>query len=121
MTSIIFQAADKRIMMPHSYFLYHGGTETHSGTLKQVDSSIMQAKKDREAMLDIYVDTLKNRGQKYARWRPENIRKMLQEQMDKHEDVYLTAEQAVAAGFADGIFGGNWDNLRKHYPRKRKK
>ncbi len=121
MTSMIFQAADKRIMMPHSYFMIHEGTESHSGTYKQVKSALKQSEKAKEIMMDIYVDTLKNRGRKFARSRPENIRKMLQEQMNEHEDVYLTAEQAVAAGFADSIFDGNWENLCKHYPRKRKK
>jgi hypothetical protein len=55
-------------------------------------------------MMDIYVKSMKQRGifsEKSEAW----IRKMLRRRMDKKEDVYLTAKEAVAFGLADEIFG----------------
>jgi ATP-dependent protease ClpP protease subunit len=49
--------------------------------------------------------------------KPEKIKKWLRDQMDKKEDVYLSAQQAVDYGFADEIFGSSgvydWSSLTK--------
>ena len=112
MSSIILQAADRRIMMPHGYFLFHEGTEGTYNTAKAFRSYAEWSKKIEHVMLDIYTNRLKQKG-KFKRHTPKSIREMLQEEMNKKEDVYLTAKEAVEWGFADEVFDGNWAALTK--------
>lgn len=117
MSSLIFQAANKRVMMKNSYFLFHDGTLGVDGTVKQVESAVEFNKLSTEIMLDIYVEAMKRKG-KFSGKTREFIRKWLRDRMDKKEDVYLTAEQAVEYGLADEIFGGdgqyNWSELTEY-------
>lgn len=112
MSSIIFQAAKKRIMMPHATFMFHEGTMAISGTWKTVVSNMDFAKKDNPVMLEIYANRMKEKG-KFSKLPKADIKKMLQSLMDKKEDVFLTAQQTVEWGLADGIFEGDWQGLRK--------
>lgn len=120
MSSIILQAADKRIMMPDSYFMIHDGTIEGGGsiTVKQFHSFAEWEKRVvGPRMMEIYVDVLKNKG-KYTRKSRAHIHDILREVMDKREDVYLTATEAVEWGFADEVFDGDWERLTKRLPRK---
>lgn len=123
MSSLILQAADKRVLMPHSYFLFHEGTLELQGTNRSVLSGADWIKRVvNPIMLEIYTQALKRKG-KYSRWSPSRIRAILQGHMDKKEDVYLTAQEAVDWGFADEIFGGSnghfdWRSLRKYSEKK---
>lgn len=113
MSSIILQAADRRVLMPHSYFLIHEGTLGAIGTAKSVHSFVdWDNRIVRPTMLNIYTERLKQKG-KFQRRAPERIKEMLQEEMDKKEDVYLTAQEAVEWGFADDVFNRNWPALTK--------
>jgi len=116
MSSVILQAADKRVMMPHSHFMFHDGALEVSGTYKSVITNVAWAEKEKPIMEDVYINRMKERG-RYRRWSRDSIRTMLREQMDKKEDVFLSAIQAVDWGLADSIFDGNWDQLRKRFPR----
>lgn len=65
-----------------------------------------------------YVDVLKRKG-KFADWSQSRIKKMLQNCMDRKEDVYLTAQEAVEWGFADEVFEAangqfDWNSLRSY-------
>lgn len=114
MSSIILQAADKRVMMPHSTFMFHDGTMGMSGTVKQYLTEAEELKKSKKIMMDIYVDSMKKKG-KYSQWGKQKIHNWLRSQMDKKEEVYLDAKQAVELGFADEVFGEDgdydWDAL----------
>ena len=114
MSSIIFQAADKRIMMPHSTFMFHDGTMGYEGTAKQYLTEAEELKKSTKQMMDIYVDAMKDKG-KYNKWSRQRIFNWLRNQMDKKEEVYLNAQQTVELGFADEVFGANgeydWETL----------
>lgn len=118
MSSIILQAADKRVLMPNSHFLFHEGTLDLTGNSKGVMSGAEWIKKViNPAMLNIYTNSLKRKG-KFSRYSRKWIQKMLQGQMDRKEDVYLTPQEAVEWGFADEVFGGaigqfDWKSLRK--------
>jgi ATP-dependent protease ClpP protease subunit len=116
MSSLIFQAADKRVMFPHSTFMFHDGTMAVSGTVKQFYTEYEQTKIAERQMMDIYVEAMKAKG-KFKDQDSKKIEKWLREAMDKKEDVFLSAEQAVEYGFADEIFGLNgvydWDALTK--------
>jgi len=117
MSSIIFQAADKRVMMPHSTFMFHEGEMEFSGTPKMFRSAHDEEVKALSTMLDIYATSLKRKG-KMSKMRPAKIREWLMEQMDKKEDVYFSATEAVEYGFADEVFGSNgsyeWKKLLEY-------
>lgn len=117
MSSLILQAADKRVLMPHSYFLFHEGALELSGTNKGVLANAEWIKEViAPTMLKIYSGVLERAG-KFSGWSPDRIQQMLRENMDKKEDVILTAWEAVEWGFADEVFGGrdgqfDWTKLR---------
>jgi ATP-dependent protease ClpP protease subunit len=110
MSSIILQAADKRVMMPNSTFMFHDGTMGYSGTTKQFLNEAEQLQKSMITMMEIYVNVMKVQG-KLRSWSKKRIFEWLREQMDKKEDVYLSAKQAVQYGFADEVFDGDWESL----------
>lgn len=58
MSSIIFQAADKRVMMPNSYFMYHDGTYGIEGTYKGAMSNMEFDRRSEAAMLNIYAEKM---------------------------------------------------------------
>lgn len=104
MSSLIFQAANKRVMMPDSYFMFHEGTEAFSGTYKQFHSYATKSRESAKRMVQIYVESMKERG-RFSHLPDEKIARIIQKHMDKKEDAYLTAEEAVDWGLADEIFG----------------
>jgi len=113
MSSLIFQAADKRVMMPHSIFMYHDGTYGIEGTYKQVKATIDFDKRTEGIMLGIYAERMNEQGS-MAGQGASKIKKFLRYQMDKKEDVFLTAEQTVELGLADEIFNYDWTSLSKY-------
>lgn len=114
MSSLIFQAADKRVMMPHSSFMFHDGTTAVDGTIKQFYTEYEQTRIADDQMNAIYIASMQAQG-KFKDAPAEEIRNWLREQMDRKEDVYLSAQQAIDYGFADEIFGSggiyDWDAL----------
>jgi ATP-dependent protease ClpP protease subunit len=116
MSSIIFQAANKRIMMPNSYFMIHDGTYGIDGTTKQVRSAVAFDKRvSDKTMMDIYVKAMKESTHgKFANKTVKYIRTWLRNRMDKEEDVYFTAKEAVELGFADAIFDSNYKALSQY-------
>lgn len=119
MSSIIFQAADRRVMMPHSYFMFHDGTLEVSGTFKGAITNVEWAKKEHPVMIDIYASRMKEKG-RYSKMAKADIKTMIEDQMNKKEDVFLTAQQAIDWGLADSIFDGNWQRLTKYVRRDKK-
>lgn len=113
MSSLVFSAANKRVMMPNSYFMFHEGTLAYDGNYRTVMSMAEFDKLGREVMVEIYVETLK-RGGKYAKRSQKWIRNWVNEQMAKKDDVFLTAKQAVEIGFADSVFDYNWAKLTEY-------
>lgn len=110
MSSIIFQAADKRVMMPHSHFMFHDGTYGIEGTVKQVRTAVEFDRKNDITMLNIYAEKMNEKGE-FAGKGITKIKKWLREQMDKKEDVFLSAEKTVELGLADEIFDNDWSKL----------
>lgn len=113
MSSLILQAANKRVMMPNSYFMYHDGLYYVDGTVKAVRSNIEFDRRTEETMLNIYADSMKKFG-KFKGQTDIKIKNYLRNQMDKKEDVFLTAGEAIQHGFADEIFDSNWAKLTEY-------
>lgn len=110
MSSIILQAANKRIMMPSSYFMFHEGDVALSGTPKQVRSNVEFDKHHRDLMLTIYAERMKHTaGSKVRTWTTARIKDHLEQEMNQKEDVFLTPQETVAWGFADEIFT-DWES-----------
>ena len=120
MSSIILQAANKRVTMKHGYFMFHMGFMGTEGTPKQVYSEIDFIRKTSDAqMLDVYVDCLRrSETGRYRSWSKKRIRAMLIKRMDQTEEVYLTAEEAVKEGFIDEIFTG-WATVKQYTDAQR--
>lgn len=104
MSSIIFLAADKKYMLPHSYFMFHMGTIAIDGDCKTVYSNIEFYKKQDIMINNIYIDHLYKVGK--LKKTKKAISKYIYDLMDRKGDVYLTAQEAVKWGFADDIIHG---------------
>lgn len=113
MTSMIFLAANKRVMMPNSNFMFHTGTAEFYGTSKQLQTEAELDKMYQERMLGYYIKALKERGS-MSKWSRKRIREWLIDRMNKKEEVYIMADEAVRLGFADEIFDGDWKRLQGH-------
>lgn len=117
MSSLIFQAADKRVMMPNSYFLFHDGTMGYQGTSKQFLTEAKELEYNGNVMLDIYVAAMRT-AQHWGNHSDKQIRNWLRKKMDKKEDVYVRAYEAVELGFADEVFGNggvyDWEALTEY-------
>lgn len=117
MSSIILQAGNKRVMMPHSSFMFHYGSHAIGGSMQQVESDVAFYAKSKDIMLDIYTKRMKDKG-KLKRRSKDFIRDWLIDKMHLHHDVWLSSHQAVAYGLADAVFGYDgkydWSSLLKY-------
>jgi ATP-dependent protease ClpP protease subunit len=109
MSSLILQAGDKRLMLPNSYFMIHWGTLDVGGEAHTVHSIVNFSKRSDETMLDIYVESCVG-SKRFSGKSAKEVRQELEALMDKKGDVYLSAEEAVEWGFADGILT-SWNDL----------
>lgn len=112
MSSLIYSAADLRVMMPHSKFMFHMGSAAYQGTAKQFQTEAKELAAMDEQMLSIYVSIMKSRSKLWKYKSIESCKDWLRDQMNKKEEVYLTAKEAIKHGFADKIFEGSWDDIK---------
>lgn len=117
-SSIIFQAADARILMPNVNMLIHYGSISIDDEHKAAISSLQWSEKESSKMIDIFVDKwLLSPMAKEKNWKKPLVRKHIQSQLANKTDWILTADEAVYYGFADGVLGGkkypNIDSLKK--------
>jgi len=106
MSSIILQAADCRILTPHTYCMIHYGTDGWDGTSPGLISHAKQAKKSQIQMLELYSERCQNGS--YFTNRHMNIKKVkefLNKKMLDKQEWYLSPEKAIKYGFADYILG----------------
>jgi ATP-dependent protease ClpP protease subunit len=114
MSSIILQAADYRVLTPYCEFMIHDGTMDldDNSTCKIAATEIRWMEKETEEMMEIYVNKCQH-GRMFQGQSKEQITKVLREQMDKKENWYLTAREAIDYGFADAILGDEgYDNIQ---------
>jgi ATP-dependent protease ClpP protease subunit len=106
MGSIVPQAADLRIIMPHCRFMVHDGyTDIDQGlTYKQAGSWRELEEKDRKTMIAIYI-TVCRRSKFFKGKTDTQIKNYLIQMFDKKEDWWMDAQEAVDYGFADVIYG----------------
>ena len=105
MSTIILQAADARVMTPSAWFMIHYGSTSEAGSYLDVHNAIKLDKKICEDMLDIYADVCLKSDyfkEKYTDPTHEKVKNYLKRKL-KDGDWYLTSEEAVYYGFADGV------------------
>lgn len=93
--SIMFQAADERIMTPHARMMIHYGTwfvpEDHP---KNVYKTADEGKKIDKIMKDMYLERIR---EKHPMYTEDELDKLL------NFDTYLDPHEAVALGLADKV------------------
>lgn len=120
MSSLIPLAADRFVMRPPTEYMYHYGTwgyDGHAGEMAWTEFE--QLKKCNDMMLRIYVQRLKEQG-KHKGWHPAKIRHMLEDSLRRKSDVYLSTDEAIAWGFADGIAAGPIERAVKRNMERRR-
>lgn len=106
MSSIILQAADKRLITPNTYFMSHFGSSDVSGHYLNVQNWIKYEKHLCDIMLNIYANKCCH-GQYFKDKYGKNpsitkIKNYLNTKL-KSGDWFLNAEEAVYYGFADEV------------------
>ena len=115
MSSIILQAADTRLFMPDTDFMVHFGEMSAEGYSPSVVSGAEYEKKLTDRMLNIYADVCthgKFFKENYKILTREKVKRYITRKIKSRGDWYLSAEEAVDMGFADGILGQkNYEDL----------
>ena len=117
-SSIIFQSADLRVLMPNVNMLIHYGSISIDDEHKAAISSLQWSAKESSKMIDIFVEKwLLSPMAREKNWKRAIARKHIHSQLANKSDWILTAEEAVYYGFADSILGSkkypNIDSLKK--------
>jgi ATP-dependent protease ClpP protease subunit len=105
-SSVLLQAADLRILSPNTNFLIHYGSLSVDNEHKAALSMVQWSEKESEKMIDIFTEKCMNSMIcKQKNWKKMIARKHIVTQLATKRDWILTAEEAVAYGFADGVLG----------------
>ena len=105
MSSIVFQAADLRLLAPNSYMMLHHGDVMIEDDYRRAQSAMkFMERADERAMVRIYAERMKGVGPCAALKLPA-IEQTIRDSLDQHGNWYLTPKEAVHWGLADGILG----------------
>lgn len=117
MSSIILQAADNRVLMPHADVMIHFGTESDDNYYLGFMTAADFRKKYTQEMLRIYAKRCINGKffqEYYKTPTEEKIMRYIERIMKDKGDWWMNSEEAVFYGFCDGIFGSSgFDNIEK--------
>ena len=104
MGTVIMQSASNRLLTPNSIFMCHFGSTDLSGDHLSSQNYAELDKKNAEKMLSIYAERCSETGDFFLE-REYNVSKTKQyiKRKLKDGDWYLSADEAVYYGFADGI------------------
>jgi ATP-dependent protease ClpP protease subunit len=108
MSSIIPQAADRRVIMPNADFMVHYGTGGIQDHVLNVISEAKWEEKATERMLRIYAKRCiygEHFQKRYKSITEEKVMSFIEKQMKDHHDWWISSEEAVYYGFMDGILG----------------
>lgn len=114
MSGILLQGADKRVLMPDCEFMIHHGSISVSDNTTAVKSAIDQNERACKRMLQVFAQRAVHG--KYFKDRNYNIKKtigFIDSKIKQNVDWYLSAEEAVYYGFADGVLGEKGFELNK--------
>lgn len=122
-SSVIFQGADTRILMPNTNILIHYGSISVDNDHKAAVSSIEWSEKESQKMIDIFTDKCINSPiAKTKNWKRSVARKHIVSQLANKCDWILTAQEAVEYNFADGVLGSKrFPNIEEIKNRSKQK
>lgn len=105
-SSVLFQAADLRILMPNTNFLIHYGSISLDNEHKAALSTVQWSEKESEKMIDIFTERcMSSKICKEKNWKKMIAKKHIVSQLATKRDWILSADEAVDYGFADGVLG----------------
>ena len=115
MGGVVLQAADKRVLMPDCELMVHHGSITVDENTVAAKSAIDQNERFCKRMLQVFGERAVH-GQ-YFKERKYSLRRtmnFIDSKIRQAGDWFLTPEEAVYYGFADGIMGSKgFENLKK--------
>jgi ATP-dependent protease ClpP protease subunit len=117
MSSVIPQAAKRRVIMPNADFLIHFGSAEYGGDSVSFSAEGEKCSELNSRMVDIYSGRCVRgpffRRKKFTR---EKVRLHLRENMNAKREWYMPPSVCVDMGFMDGVFGANgfktYDEIR---------
>lgn len=117
-SSVLFQAASRRILMPNTHVLIHYGSLSIDNEHKAAMSSVAWSEKESAKMIEIFTEKcLTSPIAQVKNWKKFIIKKHIISQLANRSDWILNAEEAIDYGFADGVLGSkrfpNFDSLKK--------
>ena len=104
MASIIFQAGDLRVMMGHSTLMIHFGSSTFDDNNLAISGYAELIKKNNKKFVEIYTDKCKE-GEHFKEKTNSYIKRWIDRKLKDTQDWWLSPEECVQYGLADGIFG----------------
>jgi ATP-dependent protease ClpP protease subunit len=105
MSSIIPQAATKRIIMPNCDFMVHYGSYGDYGDLREVQSAMDHYKRTNKTMIDIYAKRcVEGPFAKEKNMTEIKMYNYIKKQIDEKTAWWLTAKEAVYYGFMDEVY-----------------
>ena len=105
MSSIILQAADKRVMTPNAHFMLHYGSTDCGGDHLSAQNYAKVDKKNTETMIEIYAEGCikgKHFKDNVSNLTLDKVRNHIKRKL-KDGDWYLDANEAVYYGLADCV------------------
>lgn len=104
MSSIIPQAADKRVIHSNCAFMTHYGTTAHEGDFRSVKHGVKYYDFTNKIMLDIYSSRCMNSPYaKEKKLTKSQVAHFIKSKIDKLTDWWMTAEESVYYGFMDEV------------------
>ena len=123
MSGIVFQAADKRVLMPDCEMMIHHGSVALDDTTMAVKSAVDQNEKYSRRMLQIFAErAIMGRYFKDRKYSVKRTMTFIDQKIKQTGDWYLMPDEALYYGLADGIYGdkGFDTQLKIRSGRKRK-
>jgi ATP-dependent Clp protease protease subunit len=106
MSGIVFQAANKRVLMPDCEMMIHHGSIALDDNTMAVKSAVEQNERSCVRMLQIFAErAILGRYFKDRKYSLKRTMTFIDQKIKQASDWYLSPEEAVYYGFADGIFG----------------
>jgi ATP-dependent protease ClpP protease subunit len=106
MSSVIPQAAKRRVIMPNCDFMVHFGTAAYEGDARSFVAEARQNERLDATMLAIYAaKCCKGPFFRRNRYSKDRVREYLRQHMNEVREWYMPAAEAVDLGFMDGVLG----------------
>lgn len=116
MSGILLQSADLRLLMPDCMFMIHHGSVTLNNNTIAAKSYMDVESMVCKRMLQIFARRAAKSGKYFKKKKMDEtaVVRFIDRKIHNKSDWYLTAQEAVCLGFADGIIGEkyNMDTIR---------